>query len=74
MFLLIRIIPEVNGMIDVRIKEGKKGNKQKHGGYVSTYQQPYGKTKRIAKRRERRLDDIPDGNFYKKLFGPLELS
>lgn len=61
-------------MKDEKIKCGKKGNRQKHGGYVSTYSQPYGKTKRTAKRREQRLDDMPDGNFYKKLYGPLELS
>lgn len=61
-------------MKDEKIKCGKKGNKRKHGGYVSTFSQPHEKTKRTAKRREQRFEDIPDGGFYKKLYGPLELS
>ena len=58
-----------------RLRLGKRKNQQIHGGYVSTYLQPYGKKiKRKVNRKTRKIKEISNGSEYKKLWGPLELS
>lgn len=57
------------------LKLGRKGLRKECSGYVNGFVMPGTKfAKRKAARRVRKDDNIPNGNFYKKLWGYWEWS
>jgi hypothetical protein len=62
-----------NGEVQYPFRYGKKGLRKLLGGWRSSRVMPGNKFfKRKANRRVRYDEDVPDGNYYKKLWGWTE--